>query len=59
MRQAWMTADEYFHHSLKILQGSGLKFTAADVVALAAVAAQDFDTSVRYKIHEERPVGEV
>lgn len=45
MSQAQKTAEDYFKESVRILQASELKFTAADAVALAAVMAKDFHSA--------------
>lgn len=46
MDQASMTSDTYFAKARRTLDASGLKYTAADVVALAAVSAQDLHTAM-------------
>jgi hypothetical protein len=43
--QAGDTADTFFRRARRILEESELKYTASDVVALAAVMADDFKTS--------------
>ena len=45
MKQSKDTAWDYFAEAHKILEGSELKYTAADVVALAKVMADDFRTT--------------
>lgn len=45
MKQSKDTAWDYFGEAHKILEGSDLKYTAADVVALAKVMADDFRTT--------------
>lgn len=45
MKQSKDTAGDYFACAHKILDGSKLVYTAADVVALAKVMADDFNTS--------------
>ena len=47
MRQAAYTSEHYFREAHKVLNSSGLPFTAADVVALAAVSAADFNSMSR------------
>lgn len=42
MRQASMTSRTYLSEAHKDLEDLGLPYTAADVIALAAVSAQDF-----------------
>lgn len=43
--QAHGTADTYFHYARRTLEKSGMKFTAADVIALAQIAARDFHSA--------------
>ncbi len=43
--QASYTANKYFKCALAELKNSEMEFTAADVVALARIAAMDFHTS--------------
>jgi hypothetical protein len=45
MKQAKDTGGDYFASAHRILEGSDLKYTAADVVALAKVMSDDFHTS--------------
>jgi hypothetical protein len=45
MQQSKDTTWGYFGEAHKILEGSDLKYTAADVVALAKVMATDFHTA--------------
>ena len=45
LRQSKDVAWEYFAEAHKILEGSELKYTTADVVALAKVMADDFRTT--------------
>ena len=45
MQQSKDTAQDYFASANRMLEGSGLEFTAADVVALAKVMADDFHTA--------------
>ena len=45
MQQSKDTTWGYFSEAHKILEGSELKYTAADVVALAKVMAMDFHTA--------------
>ena len=45
MQQSKDTTWGYFSEAHKILDGSDLKYTAADVVALTAVMATDFHTA--------------
>lgn len=46
MRQATMTSEEYFNRAREVLEKSGLPYTATDVIALAAISAQDFHSMV-------------
>lgn len=41
------TSNSFFKEAKRTLDESGLKYSAADVVALASVAAYDFRTSVQ------------
>lgn len=43
--QAKGTGDDYFHAAKRTLQASGMEHTAADVIALAQIMAQDFHSS--------------
>lgn len=45
MQQSKDTTWGYFGEAHKILEGSDLKYTAADVIALAKVMAMDFHTA--------------
>ena len=45
MQQSKDTAQDYFASAHRMLEGSELEFTAADVVALAKVMADDFHTA--------------
>jgi len=45
MKQAKDTGGDYFASAHRILEGSDLEYTAADVVALAKVMSDDFHTS--------------
>ena len=45
MKQSKDTAWDYFGEAHRILEGSDLEYTAADVVALAKVMAYDFRTT--------------
>jgi hypothetical protein len=45
MQQSKDTAQDYFASANRMLEGSGLEFTASDVVALAKVMADDFHTA--------------
>ena len=45
MQQSKDTAQDYFASAHRMLEGSGLEFTASDVVALANVMADDFHTA--------------
>ena len=45
MQQSKDTAQDYFASAHRMLKGSELEFTAADVVALAKVMADDFHTA--------------
>jgi hypothetical protein len=45
MKQSKDTAWDYFGEAHRILEGSELEYTAADVVALARVMADDFRTT--------------
>ena len=45
MQQSKDTAQDYFASAHRMLEGSELEFTAADVVALAKVMADDFHTT--------------
>lgn len=44
MRQAVMTAHDYFIDARKILKDAEVEFTTADIIALAAIMAMDFHT---------------
>jgi len=46
MRQAGMTANEYFHAAKETLVNSGMKFTASDVIELAKIAASDYNSAM-------------
>jgi hypothetical protein len=43
--QSMDSTESYFQHAKRTLETSGLKFTAADVVALAAVSASEFQST--------------
>ena len=45
MKQSKDTAWDYFGEAHKILEGSELKYTAADVIALAKLMTDDFRTA--------------
>ena len=45
MQQSKDTAGDYFATAHKMLEGSDLEYTAADVVALTRVMALDFHTT--------------
>jgi hypothetical protein len=45
MKQAKDTGGDYFASAHRILEGSDLEYTAADVVALAKVMSDDFHSS--------------
>lgn len=45
MNQAQATGEYYFNRAFSTLRGSGLEYSAADVVALAGVMAQDFHSA--------------
>jgi hypothetical protein len=45
MGQSKDTAQDYFATAHKMMEGSGLEYTAADVVALTKVMAMDFHTA--------------
>lgn len=45
MDQAQATGEYYFKYALSTLRESGLTYNAADVVALAAVMAQDYHSA--------------
>lgn len=53
MHQAPPTVEYYFKQAKRILDESGLPYTAGSVVALVSVMAQDFDTAVKYKMFLE------
>jgi hypothetical protein len=42
LNQSKLTGEDYFIASHRVLQNSGLKFTTADVIALARIMADDF-----------------
>jgi predicted nucleotide-binding protein len=44
-QQSRSTAEEYFLYAKSVLVESGMKHTAADVIALAQIMAYDFRTS--------------
>jgi hypothetical protein len=44
MRQAVMTAHDYFIDARKILKDAEVEFTTSDIIALATVMAMDFHT---------------
>jgi hypothetical protein len=45
MGQSKDTAQDYFATAHKMMEGSGLEYTAADVVSLTKVMAMDFHTA--------------
>jgi hypothetical protein len=45
LTQAIDTSRTYFSYAKRTLSESGLDYTAADVIALAAIMAEDFKTS--------------
>jgi len=53
LRQAHMTSHDYFIYARSVLRDSGLDYTAADVIALATISAQDYHTGVITKLVEE------
>lgn len=53
LRQASMTADTYLKEAKRSLDELGLDYTAQDVIALATVAAMDFNTMAQVKANQE------
>ena len=45
LQQSKICGTEYFESAQKVLQHSGMQYTAADIVALAKVMAYDFHTA--------------